>query len=175
VLAFETRLEALREGVKSQEASPYHERHVRSALERHIAETLLASLPIEPEPTRRELEQQTELAREMLTDSVGGRGALEAAANAEGITAHGLFGVLRRKARASLYLDHMVAPMLNPTESELRALYSSGRSPFRNLPFEQVAEPLARWYVGRRMSDALSRFFQGARSRLTITIVSPHS
>lgn len=172
-LAFETRLEALAEG--DREPAAYRERHVRAAMERHISETLLASLPIDPEPSERELAQQTELAREILGQSLGGPQALEAAARDEGISAHALRGILRRRARASLYLDRMVAPMLRPSDAELRALHGSGRSPYRGVSFEEAAPLLIRWYIGRRMSDALSHFFQGARSRLTISVLAPRA
>src|SRR5688572_23053188 len=49
-LAFEARIEALSDpdrGTSSDD--PYHERHVSAAMERHIAETILAGLRIDPE------------------------------------------------------------------------------------------------------------------------------
>ena len=46
VLAFEACVAALEAG----ERGAFRERHVSSALERHVAETLLSSLRIEPEP-----------------------------------------------------------------------------------------------------------------------------
>ena len=71
-LAFEARLDALadpdrvararaREGVE-----PYRDRHVRGALDRHIAETLLAALRIDPEPKRSEIEARVVAARAAL-------------------------------------------------------------------------------------------------------------
>src|SRR5688572_16782788 len=47
-LAFEARIEALADPDRAPgETRPYRERHVRAALERHVAETLLSSLKIE--------------------------------------------------------------------------------------------------------------------------------
>jgi hypothetical protein len=48
-LAFEARLEALSD---SERAGVYRERHLSAALERHVAETLLAGLRIDPSPRR---------------------------------------------------------------------------------------------------------------------------
>src|SRR5262245_59978568 len=52
-LAFEARLESLAD--PDPEGGPYHDRHVRAALDRHIAETLLASLPATPAPPPKEV------------------------------------------------------------------------------------------------------------------------
>jgi hypothetical protein len=82
-LAFEARLEALSD---SERAGVYRERHLSAALERHVAETLLAGLRIDPEPTPSELAQQTEAARRLTAERAGGPAALEEAARAEGVS-----------------------------------------------------------------------------------------
>jgi hypothetical protein len=104
---------------------------------------------------------------------VGGAPALAEATRAEGISDWEVLGMLRRQARASLYLDRMVAPMLKPSDAELRAIHRTVQTPFRDRPFEQVAAPLRRWYVARRLATALASFYQNARSRLTITMLDP--
>lgn len=174
-LSFEARLEALADPDRAaaRDGRPYRERHVRAALERHVAETLLSSLRIDPEPTERELGRQTEAARRMLYERVGGPVALEKAASAEGVDSRELTSILRRQARSSLYLDRMVAPMLAPSEAELRNIHRSVQTPFRDREFEEVAEPLRRWYVGKRLAAALTSFFQNARSRVTLTLLPP--
>src|SRR6185295_2372109 len=103
--------------------APYRERHVAAALERHVAETLLANLRIEPEPTATEVHAQTEAARRLVEARAGGAPALAAAAHAEGLGERELLALFQRQARASLYLDRMVAPMLAPSDAELRALF----------------------------------------------------
>jgi hypothetical protein len=174
VLAFEARLEALSDPDRAPgEQRPHRERHVLAALERHIAETLLSSLRIDPEPTRAELSRLTEAARLILLERVGGAETLDRAARAEGIDRRELLRILRRQARASLYLDRMVAPMLAPSEAELFNIHRTAQTPFRDAPFEQIAPALRRWYVGRRLAAALSSFYQNARSRIEITIVEP--
>lgn len=173
MLAFESRIEALADPDRgaSDDARPYRERHVRAALERHIAESLLAGLRIDPEPTEKELARQTESARRILFERIGGVKPLEASAKAEGIDSREITSMLRRQARASLYLDRMVTPMLNPSDAELRNIHSMVQTPFRNQPFERIAPALRRWYVGRRLGIALQAFFQGARSRVTIELL----
>jgi hypothetical protein len=173
LLAFESRIEAMADPDRgaSDSARPYRERHIRAALERHIAESLLAGLRIEPEPTEKELARQTESARRILFERMGGVKPLEDAAKAEGIDSREITSMLRRQARASLYLDRMVAPMLNPSDAELRNIHSMVQTPFRNQSFDRIAPALRRWYVARRLGIALQAFFQGARSRVTIELL----
>jgi len=171
-LSFEARLEALADPDQDATATvPYRERHVRAALERHVAETLLASLHIEPEPTADDLDRQTRSARLMLLARVGGPAALAEAARAEGIGDRELLGVIRRQARASLYLDRMVMPMLAPSDAELRAVQRAAPPELRARPFAEVAADLRRWYVSRRLATALNAFYQNARARLVLTIL----
>jgi hypothetical protein len=173
VLAFEARLEALADHNRPAAAEPYRDRHVNDALERHVAETLLASLHIEPEPAERVIVSQIEAARARLSERVGGEQALEEAASAEGIGPRDLLGILRRQARASLYLDSMVAPMLEPSEAELRTLHRTRSNPFRALPFERIEPGLRRWYVGQRLAAAVQNFYQNASSRIVLTLLAP--
>jgi hypothetical protein len=167
MLAFEARLEALADN----ERGAYRERHLSAALERHVAETLLAGLRIDPEPTPGELAQQTDAARRLTAERAGGLAVLEDAARAEGVSQRELYILFQRQARASLYLDRMVSPMLAPSDAELRALYRSERTPFRDAPFETVLPGLRRWYVSTRLQTALAAYYQNARSRLRIVIL----
>jgi len=170
-LAFEARIEALADRDRPSEAEPYRDRHVSAALERHISEVLLASLRIEPEPSEIVLTRQVELARKLLSDRVGGEEPLLSAQRAEGISSAELSSMLRRQARASLYLDRMVAPMLRPSDAELEAIQRSAPVALQNEPFVRVRALLLRWYVSRRLGSAMASFFQEARSRVTITLL----
>jgi hypothetical protein len=170
VLAFEARLEALIDPDRS--GSTYRERHLSAALERHIAETLLAGLRIDPEPTAREIAAQTEAARRLMEERAGGAANIERAAREEGLSAREVMALWQRQARASLYLDRMVSPMLSPSDAELRTLYRTERTPFRDAPFETVLPGLRRWYVSNRLQSALAAYYQNARSRLTIVVLS---
>jgi len=175
-LAFEARLQALSDPDQAQDAKkPYLARHIRSAIERHIAESLLANLRVEPVPSDEELDRQAQSARTILSDRVGGSAALSAAAKVEGISERELTVLLRRQARASLYLDRMVAPMLTPTRTELRQVYAVERHPFTQSSFEEVETLLRNWWIGHRLSDAVEQYFTNARQRVVVTLTVPAS
>lgn len=167
-LSFEARLESL--ASPDPEPGAYHDRHVRAALERHIAEVLLSSLPILPAPEAKLIAARAQVAREILEQRVHGRDRLQEAARAEGIGDAELHALFERQARASLYLDKMIAPMLEPSEIELRDLFRTGSTPFKDMPFEQAMKPLARWYVGQRLMQALDTYFQNARARVVMSV-----
>jgi hypothetical protein len=169
-LAFEARLEALADGgFRASAEAPYADRHVRAALERHMAEVLLSRLEITPDPTPREVAARTRAAQLTLSQQVGGDGALEHASQAEGMSAAELSRLLVRRARASLYLDRMVATMLTPSDTELRIVHRTTRTPFTGAEYEAVAPMLQRWYVAQRLNAAVRAFYEGARSRLQVT------
>lgn len=168
-LAFEARLESLMD--PDPEPGPYHDRHVRAALDRHIAETLLASLPVQPPTTPREVAARAEAARAMLEQRVRGRERLIAAAADEGLSSDELDALLRREAKASLYLDRMVAPMLEPSAVELRALHHAGATPFKDEAFEQAQPALVRWYIGQKLSQAIEAYYLNARNRVTLVMI----
>jgi hypothetical protein len=169
-LAFEARIEALADPDRARGSQPYLERHVRAALQRHIAETLLASSRIDPDPTKEELDRQTRAARKILLQRVGGAAALRQAALAEGVGDRLVVRIVRRQARASLYLDRMVAPMLVPSRTELRLVHR--QTPFSELPFEQVELQLERYVVSRRLTAALGDYYRNVRARIDITLLS---
>ena len=169
-LAFEARLESLAERTEGEE-EPFRLRHVRAALERHIAETVLESLGIEPPPTEAVIAARVDQARLALIERVGGLVPLTEAARAEGIGDGELFRLLRRQALASLYLDRMVAPMLDPTEPELRSIHQTQRTPVSGRPFAEIEPALRRWYVESRLGAALASFYDGLRTRLTVTVL----
>lgn len=168
-LAFEARLESLAD--PDPDRAVYRDRHVRAALDRHIAEALLASLPVLPEPTPDEIATRAQGAWAMLEQRVGGRDRLLEAALAEGIDLEELNAMLRRQAKASLYLDRMIAPMLEPTDDELLALHRSGATPFNGRDLAGVKDALKRWYVSAKLAQALDTYFQNARLRVTIIAI----
>ena len=168
-LAFEARLEALGDnGFRASPEEPYLDRHVRAALERHMAEVLLASLEITPSPTPADMTARVRAARLTLAQQLGGGAQLDAASQAEGISASEVSRMLARRARASLYLDRMVATMLTPSDTELRIVHRTTRTPYTGAEYETVAPMLQRWYVSQRLNAAVRAFFEGARSRIRV-------
>jgi hypothetical protein len=171
-LSFEARLEALADSDRAALGEmPYRDRHVTAALDRHIAETILGALRIEPEPTPAELEQQSQLARRMLSDRAGSPALLDEARDAEGLSEREFGRLLLQKARASLYLDRMVTPMLEPSLAELRSMHKATNNPFKDAPFDTIRPALLRWYVSRRLSAAVASFYENARSRIDVTVL----
>jgi hypothetical protein len=65
----------------------------------------------------------------------------------------------------------MVAPMLAPSDAELRMLYRNERTPYRDAPFDTILPALRRWYVATRLQEALAGFYQNARARLEIVVL----
>ena len=168
-LAFEARIEALSE--RNPPTAPYLDKHVRAALQRHLTETVLASLPVDPAPTPKEVGNYAENARLIIEQQVGGRAKLNGAAAAEGIVSDELNALLRRRARASWYLDKMVAPMLQPSDLELRAAHKRGETPYTAQGFEDIEPQLRRWYISTRLAAALDSYYRTARSRVEVVVV----
>ena len=111
-------------------------------------------------------------ARLALVEQVGGESALRDLLGAEGLDPNELGPLLVRRARASLYLDRMVATMLTPSDTELRIVHRTTRTPFSAQPYEVVAPLLARWYVAQRLNAAVRAFYEGARSRIKVSLAS---
>jgi hypothetical protein len=170
-LAFEARVEALADSDRTERKSAYLDRHVRNALERHIAEVLLSQLPMDPAPERDEIARRVLAARAILEQRVGGAADLASAARAEGLDASEVDKLVLREARASLYLDRMVAPMLEPSEAELREVHRAMNNPFRGQRFDEIAQPLRQWLVSQRLEAALGAFYQNARARVHVVLL----
>ncbi len=172
-LAFEARLEALAEARRGFLSTvSFEDRHLRSALERHIAEVILQRLPAEPPISNEDLRLRSVSTWLELEQRVGGRSPLLSAATAEGLEQEDLHELVLRQARASLYLDRMVLPLLEPSNAELRDALITEPTPFRGQPFDQVATPLRHWYVEDRVVSALASFYQSARARIRIVTVA---
>lgn len=165
-LAFQARLEAMAQGEAPDSA--IGDRHLRAALHRHVTESMLERLPLEPPAQPVEVARRAEQARQALFARVGSEERLLAARALEGISRDELDALLRRTARASLYLERMVAPQLVPTDLELAELHASGATPFSDTPIASAMEPMRRWVLGQRLAEALDAFFQRARTRITI-------
>jgi hypothetical protein len=166
-LAFEARLVALADSTHRGK-EPYRRHHIQQALERHVAETLLAALTIDPAPKPDEITQQLEAARKMVMDEVGGEARLLAAARAEGLGSLEVRRYFRRRALASLYLHAMVTPMLTPSALELRRLHRAGEGPLSDRPFDEAEPALRRWYVARSLRVAVANYYQNARARVRL-------
>lgn len=170
-LAFEARLEAM--ALDDAPDALLTDRHLRAALARHVTESLLEGLPLDPVATPADIAERAEQARRALEVRVGGADRLEAARKLERIGPDELDAMMRRTARASLYLDRMIAPLVEPSDLELRELHASGKSPYSDQRFADVVDKLRRWVVAQRVSAALDDFWQRSRSRIVIQWIKP--
>jgi hypothetical protein len=172
VLAFEARLESL---IEDPTSSEFSDRHVRAAMDRHIAEELLASLPLERQPDEAEIQRVATEIRGALLQRIGGERSpaefelvLADTATTEGLAAEEVNQMLRRRARAALYIERAVAPVLFPTEEQLREVYRTSPHPYRGVKFEDARLQLSRWFVDERLRSSETGFLQAARSRVKI-------
>ena len=104
VLAFEARLEAL---IEDPSNNAWTDRHLRAAMDRHIAEELLASLPLERQPDEAEIARVATDLRAGLLQRIGGDRSpaefdlvLADTAALEGLAPDEVNQILRRRARA---------------------------------------------------------------------------
>jgi hypothetical protein len=176
-LAFEARLESMAERPEGI-GDGYQERHVRSALEHHVGEEMLASLahkliggsPANRRPSEADLAHLEQDLASALFERLGGKAEVEAAAAAEQLDAPELDAILRRQALAAWYLDRAVSPLLQPSDEQLREVYRTSTHPYRGRPFDEVRTDLARWFLMERVRAAETAFYQGARTRVIIVV-----
>lgn len=172
-LAFVTRLEALLEQA-TLEPNDYPERYVRSAVDRLVARTMLASLLVQRGVEPPNLPAQTFEARADL-DARLGSGNVADAMKREGITEDELIALLRDTVRATYYVDRTITPILSVSEDSLREAFRSALHPYRGGKFDDVRAKLRRWLVGERFRSAEIEFLQSARTRVKITTVDARS
>jgi hypothetical protein len=190
-LAFAARLEAIAAGEPLEdETGPYAQRHVRAALDRYVATTILGSLPVERNtrlpphpcdgtgvrPDVADLTRRTALVRATLAARARGEQALQRAAAAEGLDHDDLAHFVRREALAARYLDVMVAPMLTPSDDEVRAFLRNlnAARPSDDAP-AATPDPCAvrHGLVAQRLGGALVDFWQAVRQRVRVRVVAP--
>jgi hypothetical protein len=169
-LSFEARLIAMSEQSASPEAPP-QDRHLRTALERHVAEELLSLLGIEGGKDPPDLSRLADDARAELEARVGGEGPLRLAAQVEHIDPEEVESFFLRHARAEYYLDRNVAPLLSPPEDQLREVFRTSAHPFRGKHFDDVRKEFSLWFIAERVKAAESTFLQTARTRVKIVTV----
>jgi hypothetical protein len=169
MLAFEARLDALTEEANDKDA--YEDRFVRGALDRHVAEDMLSFLAVQSGATPKDLASLADDERTGLLERIGGEEALRRAMTAEGIDDSEVDAMLRRRARAAIYVDRALMPLLRPSDEQLREVFRTSAHPFKNQPFEAVRPALARWFVEERLRAAETTFLQVARARVRVIVV----
>lgn len=169
MLALEARFEALSD--ENPASAAYQERYLRAAMERHVAEEILATLMVEQGREPLDLQRQVEDWRAGLVQRIGGAEVLRAALTEEGIEDGELDLMLRRRVRAANYVDRSITPLLHPSEEQLREVYRTTSHPFKSMKYEDARTPLQRWFVAERLRIAETEFLQAARTRVKIVAV----
>jgi hypothetical protein len=172
MLAFRARALARAEGA-STAAAPFQERHVRVAIDQWMAIEILASLPLDPEPDPAALTRLSTSLREAIDDFVGGEGSLFAVARQEDIGELEVFVLLRREARAALYVERALGQTLHPTEDEVRDTFRSGGHPYKNRSYEDAHDLLERRMLLERLRTAQTAYLESARTRIQLFHASP--
>jgi len=169
MLAFEARLDALAE--QAPDSAAYDDRFVRAALDRHIAEDMLSALAVQSGTALHDLDALAAEEKTELLERIGGPEPLRNAMATEGIDDAEVDSLLRRRVRAAWYIDRSIAPLLRPTDEQLREVFRTSAHPFKNQPFEAARPALARWFVEERLRAAETTFLQVARARIQIVVV----
>lgn len=187
-LAFEARLEAMGAGETGGESAAglgegAGDREVRAALDHDMAEQVLATLaqkviddsPADKRPPPSEIESVTRRMTAALEQRLGGRARIDAAAAAEQLDGAEVEALLARGGLAAWYLDRSVAPLLHPSDEQLREVYRTAAHPYRGRPFEQVRDALEQWFVLDRVRVAEAAFLQAARSHVKVVVTTTPS
>ncbi|MFO0644271.1 MAG: hypothetical protein U0183_33945 [Polyangiaceae bacterium] len=171
-LAFFARVESRAEGVEAVKGD-YPTRFVRAALDRIVAEDMLAQLQVRRGVEPPELPRLADEARAELELRVGGPSRLAAIMDEESFDDGELRGSLMRRVRAAYYVDRAIQPILRPSEEELRSAFRTSLHPLRSFRFEDVRPEMARWLVQERLRLVALDFLQAARARVTLAFVAP--
>lgn len=165
VLSFQAAVEAKSE---DRENVGVQDRHVRAAIDRLVVEGVLAALPLERTPDAREIASVVAVLRAGVAARVGGDDVLAAAAAAQGLAPEEVDQIFVRRARAALYADRLLRPILYPSEEQLREVFRTAPHPYRGQRFEAVKSFLGAWYVDERLRGALTAFLQSTRARIRV-------
>lgn len=173
-LVIEAWLVAYERAPLSTAPTAYDDKSLRAALDRHLIDEILASRPLPPKHEARVV-AATVVARKVLEEAVGGAERLNAALT-------GAFGhkvnapevaeldtIVRRRARAEIWLEVAVAPPIEPTIVELAAFHPKSPELVAKAPFDaERVRPHAR---AARLREFANTYLQLVRSKLQLEIL----
>ncbi|MBP9111279.1 MAG: hypothetical protein KBF88_00655 [Polyangiaceae bacterium] len=166
-LAFEATILARLE--KAEDNFAFEERHARLALDRILADTLLAELPMERVSKRGELRKIATDLQWVTAFRLGGEDTLVAIAKGQGFSADELTRWFERRARAAFYVNRSVTQLLSLSEAALRESFRTTNHPFRGKTFDEARESLAKWIMDEKLRSAELAFVQNGRSRIAVS------
>lgn len=147
---------------------------LRLALERHVIEAVLGARVL-PAAVEARLGKATVDANVAQTVAVGGDERMrelrvQATGSPEG-GASELAAILRRRARAELYLEAAVAQPVEPNEIELRSAWVKAPGVYAKRPFDEVSGDVRAWLRTTRLRESAQAYYQAIRSKLRLEIV----
>lgn len=169
-LSFDARLLACAE--EGRLAEP-QDRHIRAVVDQRIAIEMLSRLPLEPEPDTNALLRVARILEAAVIDRVGGEAVLQSAAAVEGFESREIDAMFLREARAALYVERAITPVLYPSDEVLRDVYRTTAHPYRGAKYEEVHDALERWFALERLRASELQFLQGARARVKVAYTAP--
>lgn len=145
---------------------------LRLALDRHVIEAVLGARAL-PAVWEAKVDKQTTDARNAEVLAVGGASRfseflIRATGSAEGGAAE-LATILRRRARAELYLETAIGLAYEPNEGELHTLHGKLLS---KEPFDAAAPILRAYLRTMKLREGAQAYHQAVRSKLRLEIVS---
>ncbi len=164
------------ERVPSGRPSSFDDKQLRAALERHVIEQVLSDRLTESSATKEAIAKGEGEARMALTITLGdGRLAEVLTVAGGGVAGSGapeLAAILKRRARAELYLELAVAQPVTLTEGDLRAAHAKAPPSLAKKPFEDAVPELRIHLRSLRLREASQAYYQAVRGRVKLEIVS---
>jgi hypothetical protein len=146
---------------------------LRIALERHVIEAVLGTRALTP-AIEAKVPKAFDDVKLALQVSVGGEARLNeaiarATGNDKGADAE-LETILKRRARAELYLEIATGGGYEPNEAELRAAHQK-LPMFAKVPYDEVAKPIRAYLRTQRLREGAQAYHQAVRSKLRLEII----
>ena len=153
----------------------FDDKQLRIALERHVIDEVLSERLADSAPPG-VVTKRTDEARTALALTIGTGRLDEALSAASGAATGGgvveLASILRRRARAEIYLEVAISQPVDVGEAELRAAYAKPPQALAGKSFEEAAPALRVFLRSSRLRDASQAYYQAVRGRLKLEIVN---
>jgi hypothetical protein len=153
----------------------FDDKHLRVALERHVIEEVLSER-LGDTVSSTVIAKRADEARTALGLVVGTGRIEEALVAASGGAPGGgvveLASILRRRARAEIYLEMAISQPVEVSEADLRAAFAKPPVALVGKTFDEAAPALRVFLRSSRLREASQGYYQAVRGRLKLEIVN---